>query len=71
MGLLKIGDTVMWRGSWGTENPQNATVEAIEIDCENKTGKSVTKVEWSKVNEDVIVTLDNGHWAYGYQITQL
>lgn len=75
MSKLKIGDKVIWRGSWGTEAPKEATVEAIEL-CAvgSKYGKEVKSVDWSTItggNRSVTVDLDNGHWAYGNQLTEI
>lgn len=72
MGFLKVGDTVSWRGSWGNDTPKNAKVEAIEINCIGKNGTNVEEVNWDFVNSrSVMVDLDNGHWAYGNQITEI
>jgi hypothetical protein len=69
--LLKVGDTVVWKGAWGSQEPLDAEVESIEINCENKCGDSAEFVKWNKVHDrSVIVSLTNGHWAYGNQITQ-
>jgi len=69
--LLKVGDTVNWKGAWGSQPALDAKVEAIEIKCVNKCGDAVEFVKWNKVHDrTVIVSLDNGSWAYGNQITQ-
>lgn len=69
---LKEGDTVIWRGGFGNDAPKKAKVEEIEITNGAKEGRPVEKVLWSKVQgRNVVVTLDNGHWAYAYQITKL
>jgi len=75
MSKLKIGDTVIWRGAWGQQEPKEAKVESIEL-CANgsKYGKDVKSVDWNTVtsgNRSITVQLDNGHWAYGYQLTEL
>lgn len=71
--MLKIGDAVRWRGSWGSGPEQNAVVEKIDVDCNGgKYGRKVTEVFWSKVTaHNVVVGLDNGHWAYGDQIKRV
>ncbi len=71
--MLKVGDTVSWRGSWGNDALQNAKVLEIDVDCDGgKDGRSVTEVFWSKVTRhNVVVSLDNGHWAYGDQIKRV
>jgi len=69
MSKLKIGDEVIWRGSWGKDAPKIAKVESIEITNGGKYGEQVDEVEWSKVYErNITVDLDNGHWAYASQI---
>jgi hypothetical protein len=71
MDILKVGDTVMWRGGWGRDPVQEAVVTEIEITerPREKYGTDASEVQWVTVKEDrVVVGLDNGHWAYGYQI---
>lgn len=70
--LLKVGDKVMWSGSWGKDPAKEAIVEDIEL-CEvgKKYGRPVSSVAWEGVlnrSVNVTVSLDNGHWAYGYQL---
>lgn len=70
---LKVGDNVLWRGSFGSDPAKEAKVEGIEI-CKSgsKYGKVANSVSWDTVNSrNVVVSLDNGHWAYGNQITQI
>jgi hypothetical protein len=69
---LNIGDKVMWRGAWGREAAKEAVVTGIEKCAVGaKNGNSVSKVSWDKVNSrQIVVDLDNGHWAYGNQLTQ-
>lgn len=70
---LKIGDKVMWRGAWGKEPAEEAIIDGIEL-CPDggKYGDAVESVTWSTVkNGGVVVSLDNGHWAYGHQIKQI
>ena len=66
---LKIGDTVLWRGGFGSEPARLAVVEGIEITGGYKYGDSVDEVLWSEVyDRNVTVDLENGHWAYAEQI---
>lgn len=70
---LKVGDKVMWRGAWGNGLPKEVKVTYIEL-TENgsKYGNSIQSIDWNKVNgREVIVDLDNGHWAYGYQLNKI
>jgi tartrate dehydratase beta subunit/fumarate hydratase class I family protein len=67
---LKVGDVVNWRGNFGESVAKKAKVEAITINVKNIKEIDVEEIEWSEVKDrDVIVTLDNGSWAYGYQVS--
>ncbi len=66
MEKLKVGDEVIWRGSWGKDLPKVVKVTCIEINDIN-----VSSIDWDKVeSRSVVVDLDNGHWAYGFQIAK-
>jgi hypothetical protein len=68
---LKIGDTVLWRGGFGSEPAKLAVVEGIEITNGDKYGFPVNEVPWSEVyDRNVTVDLDNNHWAYAEQISR-
>lgn len=68
---LVIGDTVLWRGSWGRDNPKFATIESIDINCVKGYGIATNSVGWDKmVDKTVVVSLTNGKWAYGHQISK-
>ena len=72
-GTVKIGDTVVWRGSWGSDASVKAKVTAMDIteEVRSKYGEPVGEVPWFLVKENrVIFHLDNERWAYGSQITQ-
>lgn len=68
---LRVGDQVYWSGAWGKDPKKLAIVEAIEVTNGGKYGRDVSAVDWDLVGEgrEVVITLENGHWAYGYQIT--
>jgi hypothetical protein len=73
--LLKTGDTVKWKGCWGKDDVKLAKITEISL-CvyENvKYGDIVSEVSWDKVigGRKVIVDLDNGHWAWGFQISPI
>lgn len=73
MSDLRIGQTVIWRGAWGTAEPVEAVVRYIQKNESNgsKSGRSVGSIPWSEVTErNVIVDLENGFWAWGSQITE-
>lgn len=68
-GILKVGDTVLWKGSWGQDLEKNAVVLKIEVGdhC-----TSIDEIPWSQTNDrSIVVILDNGSWAYGNQIFEL
>ena len=74
MSKLKEGDKVKWRGGWGADAPKEAIVESMELCKEgSKYGKPVKSVDWGTVKggRRVVVNLDNGHWAYGDQLSEI
>jgi hypothetical protein len=73
MSDLRLGQTVIWRGAWGTAEPVEAVVRYIQKNESNgsKSGRSVGSIPWSEVTErNVIVDLENGFWAWGSQISE-
>lgn len=69
---LKVGDTVMWRGAWGTGPEAPAVIESIDYVEEEgeKCGVGVDSISWVDVRAGhCVVTLTNGHWAYGHQLS--
>ena len=52
MSKFKVGQEVMWRGSWGRDLPVRAVISS----------------EPTPVKGEVAYSLDNGHWAYTYQL---
>ena len=69
--ILKIGDTVNWRGCFGSDPKKPAVIEHIEITGGGKYGTPVKQVSWEEVyDRNLVVTLENGHWAYAEQISK-
>jgi len=71
MTTLKVGDTVLWSGSFGMDAAERATVVSIEQTKypREKDGWDVDEISWDIVRENkAVVTLSNDHWAYGEQI---
>lgn len=70
--VLKVGDTVMWRGGFGMDPPKPAKVLAIERTRQRRTkyGWNVDEIDWAD-KDYALVTLDTGNWAYGEQISPL
>ncbi len=60
----------MWEGSWGADLAKEAKVVDIEKtrNENSKNGKQVKKVNWEST---FVVSLDNDHWAYSYQVRPL
>ena len=63
MLTFQLGDNVLWSHAWGRVEPRKAQILNIEWTV---TGEEVLTGE---TTEEYLVTLDNGHWAYGWQIT--
>ena len=73
MAMVKIGDTVMWRGCFGSDAPIPARVIGMELSTipRDKYGKSVESATWEDVEKNLVVfDLDGGHWAYSDQISR-
>lgn len=70
--IVKVGMRVMWRGSWGQDEPKEVGIESIELcDCEHcKYGELVNEVAVEDLRR-CCLDLDNNHWAYGYQIIEI
>jgi hypothetical protein len=69
---LRIGDTVMWSGAWGTNAPRPATVTGMQrVHPGEKYGHGVEAMRWEDVPDRAVVSLANGHWAYGHQIAPM
>ncbi len=74
METLNKYDRVLWRHKWGMAEQRSATVTAIEVQDPpgSKVGFEVESIPWTHVKgRDVIVTLDNGSWAWANQIKPL
>jgi len=72
--MLRVGDPVRWRGAWGSEPEKIARVKNMEVTDHprEKYGMDAEEVSWDVVFENrVVVSLDNGHWAYGEQLRPL
>lgn len=68
---IKVGDTVMWRGGFGSCVPLPAIIDRMEVTTHPrcKYGKMVDEVAIELIEANrVLFTLDNGHWAYSEQI---
>lgn len=71
MNKIKLGDTVSYRGSFGSGPIKSATVEGLTLTQypREKYGKSVKEVNIDDVKANkVVFDLSDGHWAYASQI---
>ena len=71
---LIVGDQVHWKGSWGSDPQEEVTVTGIQInfESEKEEGYNVEEVDWDRVvGRDAIVDLNNGHWAWAFQISRI
>ncbi len=70
--MVKVGDKVMWKGCFGMDPAQVATIESIQL-CEQrrtKYGEEVDEAPWTQ-KDFLVVTLTNGSWAYGEQLSPI
>jgi hypothetical protein len=73
MSDLKIGQKVIWRGDWGIAEPKEGIVRFIQKNDFNgsEDGYDVSEIPWDEVTDrNVIISLENGHWCWGYQISK-
>jgi hypothetical protein len=68
---IKVGDHVMWRGAWGSEAPKKAKVIGIEITASPKDKEGAIASEVHHGKQHYIADLDNGKWAYGWQLNPI
>lgn len=72
--IIKIGDKVQHRGGWGSEEKTVTTIEWIQKTADDleKDGIEVDSIIWDNEHGDweypFVIGLNNGHWAYSYQI---
>ena len=68
---LNVGDKVIHRGCWGRDKPEVAKVTKIQRNEDEGTNKYITTISWDSFHaqqEEYVVGLSDGHWAYAYQI---
>jgi hypothetical protein len=70
--VIKVGSKVIYKSSWGAEEPKMAIINGMQL-CEEegeKYGVDTNKIPWEQKNYGVY-DLSDGHWCYGYQIVEL
>ena len=72
MKLFSKGDQVWWRGSWGNDSWVKAKIVGIELvnAGQKENGIAIESIP-VEVKDHCVFDLDNGHWAYGYQIKEV
>lgn len=68
--IIRKGSQVIYRGGWGRDPQKIAQVIAIEqTNAPNeKYGDEVASVH---LDDHYVLTLNNGHWCYSYQVDGL
>ena len=63
----RIGQTVEWRGAWGSQPMKFAVITSLERTNRSREKYGVS-VDHIMDGEHFVCNLDNGHWAYDFQI---
>ena len=74
VNVLRVGDKVSWRGGYGNDPIEEATIDIITLTegPYSKEGVEVFSVKHSTLKEGrVIIDFDNGHWAHANQVAPL
>jgi hypothetical protein len=71
-GIIKTGDTILWRPCFNTQPPVEAEITGIEI-CERPRSKYGKPVSWipADAKDFAVFSLSNHHWCYGEQVETL
>lgn len=65
--MLRVGDEILYRPSWGSGPLTRVRIERMEVTTEPRSayGTETDEVSWSLVQANrVVFDLDNGKWAY-------
>ena len=71
MRKIRVGDEIVYRPAWGTGPATRVCVESMEVTLypREKYGDPADEVDVVLVEQNrVVMTLDNGHWAYSDQV---
>ena len=68
--IIRKGSQVLYRGSWGRDAQTIAEVIAIE-QTQGPNEKSGDEVDAVSLDDHYVLTLNNGHWCYSYQVDGL
>ena len=65
--IIRKGSQVLYRGSWGRDGQRIAEVIAIE-QTQGPNEKYGDEVDAVTLDDHYVLTLNNGHWCYSYQV---
>ena len=65
--IIRKGSQVLYRGSWGRDGQRIAEVIAIE-QPQGPNEKYGDEVDAVTLDAHYVLTLNNGHWCYSYQV---
>ena len=68
---IKVGDTIMYRGCFGSDAPKQVVVDGLTLTDEtrSKYGLDVREVFIKDVKANrVLFSLNDGHWCYAEQV---
>jgi len=68
--IIRKGSQVLYRGSWGRDPQKIAEVIAIE-QTQGPNEKYGDEVDAVTLDDHYVLTLNNGHWCYSYQVDGL
>lgn len=68
--IIRKGSQVLYRGSWGRDAQTIAEVIAIE-QTQSAGDKYGDEVDAVSLDDHYVLTLNNGHWCYSYQVDGL
>lgn len=68
--IIRKGSQVLYRGSWGRDAQTIAEVIAIE-QTHGPNEKYGDEVDEVSLDANYVLTLNNGHWCYSYQVDGL
>jgi len=68
--VVRVGDRVRWSGGFGRLAAEECTVARMELTMPGAAhGQKINEADEELMKSGrVIFDLNNGHWAYGYQI---